>query len=335
MPESFKKRVSFEPSKQRLFLEQAKTKLKKSNAEMAVIFKVSDRTFRDWLREKYNPPLSVIKKITKLTALEALDAKVLEPFWYVYRGGRIGGKAVLKKYGSIGGDQNIRKERWKKWWNKTGKFKLNNILRPLKIKHPQRDNSLAEFVGIVLGDGGIKKYQLTITLNKITDREYITYVIKLIKRLFGLEPKVYGLKNSLAVNVAVSRKDLVSFCKKIGLKEGDKIRQQVDIPGWIKKNRNFGKKCVRGLMDTDGCVFNECHLIKGKKYCYPRMSFVSHSAPLRLSVYEILQKLGFYATLRNNRSVQIERLVDIKRYFKVIGTSNPKHLQRAKQFIKN
>ena len=87
---------------------------------------------------------------------------------------------------------------------------------------------------------------------------------------------------------------------------------------------------MRGLMDTDGCVFHECHNIKGKKYCYPRLSFVTASIPLRNSVVGILQKLHLNPKIRgtNQRYVQIEEKEKIKEYFKLIGSSNPKHLNK-------
>jgi hypothetical protein len=49
---------------------------------------------------------------------------------------------------------------------------------------------------------------------------------------------------------------------------------------------------------------------------------------LRKSVFEILEKNGLSPKVRNNRCVQIEDKEKIKRYFQVIGTSNPKHLKR-------
>ena len=92
---------------------------------------------------------------------------------------------------------------------------------------------------------------------------------------------------------------------------GNKIKQQIDIPQWIYSRISFQKACMRGLMDTDGCIFSERHKIKGKLYCYPRLSLVSASAPLRQSVCSILEKLDFSPKIRNNRSVQLERKEDI------------------------
>ena len=83
-------------------------------------------------------------------------------------------------------------------------------------------------------------------------------------------------------------------------------------------------------MDTDGCIFYECHNIKSKKYCYPRLSFVTASEPLKNSVVAILHKLNLNPKVRNanKRYIQIEDKEKIKEYFKVVGSSNPKHLNK-------
>lgn len=67
--------------------------------------------------------------------------------------------------------------------------------------------------------------------------------------------------------------------------------------------------------------------------CYQRISFVSHLKPLRESVWKGLSELGFHPKIRNNRSVQLEREIDIIDYFRIVGTSNPKHRQRYKEFL--
>ena len=86
--------------------------------------------------------------------------------------------------------------------------------RPFPITDPLRSNELAEFAGILLGDGGITKYQVTLTLHSRNDELYSKFVIDLIKKLFGVQPAVYSKKDALAINIVVSRKELVSFCKK-------------------------------------------------------------------------------------------------------------------------
>lgn len=122
-----------------------------------------------------------------------------------------------------------------------------------------------------------------------------------------------------------------SICHNIlGLHIGNKLKQGLDIPDWIKSESSYQIACIRGLMDTDGCIFYERHRINGKVYSYPRLSIVSYSSALRKSICEILASLGFSPRERGNRSVQLENIQQIQQYFNVVGTHNPKHFNRFK-----
>src|SRR5207244_1846894 len=104
------------------------------------------------------------------------------------------------------------------------------------------------------------------------------------------------------------------------------------IPAWIIDNKELSAACVRGIFDTDGCIFQERHRIKEKLYCYPRWSLVSMSNNLRLTISDILSGLELSPRIRNNRSVNLESRSDINAYFELIGTSNLKHLNRFRTF---
>jgi len=242
----------------------------------------------------------------------------------------LGAIASIKKYGRVGGDQAYQKKKWYEWWYKSGQYqKIGCIKGSLPIKIPKFSKNLAEFTGIILGDGGISKSQVRITTNKIDDAQYAIFIKNLIKKLFNLKASMCPRDNISAIDIIVSRKKLVEFCnKKLGLHIGNKLKQGLDIPEWIRKNYGFEKACVRGIMDTDGCIFNEVHNIKGKKYSYKRLNLTSYSPKLRKSVFDILSKLDLNPKIRNNRCVQIEDKEKIEKYFQIIGTSNPKHLKR-------
>lgn len=327
------KRIVFKKDKQKLFLKQAKEKSNLSWTLFARKIRVHSRTLNGWKREDYLLPLSALKQITKIVKIKMPKSiKLREQFWYTKKGGEIGGKIVYEKYKRIGGNPNTRRQKWWEWWESTGKFNLNKHFVPKEIKIPKKDDDFAEFVGIMLGDGGITERQITITLNSKDDVEYSNFVINLVKNLFGVSPGIYAGRKDSTIRIVISRTNLVKFCVKVGLKKGDKLKQGLDIPVWIKGKKSFKMMCVRGLMDTDGCIFNECHNINGKKYCYPRLSLVSVSRKLRGSVFTILKELGFSPKMRNNRSVQLENRDDIKRYFDIIGSSNPKHIKRFRSY---
>jgi len=327
------KRVIFRPGKQHRFLLTARKKLKLSWPQFVDKIGVHKRTFNDWKREKYSLPLGVLKRISRFAKLKIpSDIKIRQPFWSVKKAGKIAGKLIYQRYGRIGGDPEYRKKKWYEWWKKVGRFNKNKYFVTRAITIPQKNTDLAEFVGIMIGDGGISKSQVIVSLNHETEKLYSIFVKRLFKKLFEVKPSIYR-KDKSTIDITVSRRELVRFCESIGLKIGNKLKQNLDIPEWIRRNKNFEISCIKGLVDTDGCVFNECHRIKEKKYCYPRLSFTSYSKKLCFSVFKIFKKLGFVPKIRNKRNVQLESRKDIIRYFHLIGTNNSYHKKRFKSFM--
>ena len=130
------------------------------------------------------------------------------------------------------------------------------------------------------------------------------------------------------IMVRISRSGIIRFCvDKLGLKTGNKIKQQVDIPNWIKRNRRFSIACIRGLVDTDGCLFNHNYKVNGKLYSYKKLAFTSFSAPLRRSVFRVLKSLGMNPRL-DRKDIRLESEEDVRRYFSIVGTHNRKLLNK-------
>ncbi len=252
------------------------------------------------------------------------DIEILKWSDHLRKISKKGGINHYIKYGEVGNEIK-RKEAWRKWWEKEGKFKERKIFYRKHITIPAKDTALAEFVGIVMGDGGINDYMVTITLDAKVDSEYVPYVVLLIEKLFNIKPKLYYRKNNRAVDIVVASKNLVEFCINIGLKKGDKIRQNLDMPDWVKKDLDFSLACIRGLIDTDGCFFNHNYKVNGKEYTYPKIAFTSKSPSLLSSVSEILIKLGFYVRItKDGNDIRIENQKNVLKYIELIGSSNPK-----------
>ncbi|MFZ1720222.1 MAG: LAGLIDADG family homing endonuclease [Candidatus Moraniibacteriota bacterium] len=312
---------------------QSKNELCVAWSELAEICVTSVRNLNDWRNEKFSMSFVAVEKICEKRGCSIPEGMVLmDAYWYAGKGASVGGRAIIEKYGTVGGDPEYRKKRWREWWEAEGKFKPSKITGPFLFKKPQFSKELAEFVGIMLGDGGISEHQFTVTLNSVTDKEYLKFVQNLIKKLFDVPVVLYAHKQSLAIRVVISRTALVDYLiTAIGLAKGSKVRQQVDIPHWVKENKAYSIACVRGLIDTDGCTIIHQYLSKGKKYCYKKIGFTSRSYPLIQSVGAILSSLGIkHRIMKNKWDVRIEARKDVEEYFQVIGTSNPKHLKRYK-----
>ena len=326
----YSSRVIFKPGKQKEFIFKVQSRLAKNIDQISSLINVHPRTFRDWRREKFSMSLCAVKKFCRLTGLPMpQNTTIKDPFWYTNKGGRNGGIAIIKKYGRVPVDEEFRKRKWREWWKKVGRFQDHPIInKTLPFREPNKSKELAEFFGIMMGDGGLTPGQLCITLHHIDDLEYSHFVANLIKKLFCISPSIIHISTSSINRILVSRSELVNYLHSLGLVIGNKIKQQFDIPDWIKDNKTYLIACLRGLVDTDGCVFFSSYKVSGKMYKYKKLAFTTMSTPLRRTVFKAFQDLGMNPQISQQRDVRLNSIVDMKTYFKLINSHNPKHLNK-------
>ncbi len=324
-------RLKFIFGQQKEFLNKVSNKSKFSTKELAKIAKVHPHSFRDWRNEKLTMTLTAAQKFVKLfNVVLPEDKEIMIKRWQEAKekASRIGGLAHFKKYGSPatlegrikGGIKAIANLRRNGFTPYVKKYSL-----PIGF-----NEELAEYVGIMLGDGCITSGQCNITLNSVADREYVHFVSQLEKRLFGEEPKLYKRKDSKALVLYYNSRFIIRYILSIGLKIGNKVRQQVDVPDWIKSSLMYKTACIRGLMDTDGGAFLHRYKVNDKDYFYKKICFSNKSIPLLLFVKKTLEELGFTPKLVNNmvnKQVWLYNNTEVMDYLKKVGTSNPRLLK--------
>lgn len=319
-------RISLPKGEQNKFINEILQKI--SVAAAAKLCNLSERTIRDWRREKFlmsKEAMNILSHQTKLPL--PVDFEEKSDYWYV---NPYPGYAAAIKSGKFGGSSEYRKKKQHEWWEMKGKLLNNPIFKRKPIRKPKKSKELAEFIGIMLGDGGITSYanQICITLNNRDDKEYIGFVSALIEKLFSRKPTVIDHKTAHAARILVSSMSLVEYLISLGLKTGNKTTLQVDIPDWIKNNKAYSLACVRGLVDTDGCIFKHTYKVNGNFYLYKKLAFTSLSEPIRESVFAILRSIGIKPRLSGHRDVRIDSQEDMEIYFKKVGSSNQKHLNK-------
>jgi hypothetical protein len=326
-------RIVFQKDEQSRFVLECKNKLGMTWEELSKLLKVSSRSIKDWSYEDKKMSYNAAKILSKKSGIPIpKNIQVIKWIDHLKEAGKLGGHAHYQKYGKVG-DEEKRKEAWFKWWNDKGKFqeRNNRVVQRKPVYLEQKSVKLAEFVGIMIGDGHISKYQIKVSLDSLMDVEYIVYVFTLIKILFKVTPSLYRDKKKRVTNIVVSRKDLVEFCESIGLKVGDKLKLGIDIPDWIKNDTKFSIACVRGLVDTDGCIFNHSYKVNNKMYKYIKIAFTSKSPEIRKSVSDILIKHGIHVRItKDENDIRIESKEGVKKYLKVFRTNNIKFLERIK-----
>lgn len=331
-------RVVFSKGKQQAFLELVKRKTELNWEGLGEKVGVCARTVRDWRREKYFASYEALLKLGRFSGVELPRIQeIRKEHWSVH-------KAAIKKNKIYGVPWDLKSRRGggvisqKRRREKLKFYRRLGCLFRNKFDKPQFSDKLAELVGIILGDGSITKNQVTITLNKKNDQEYARFTAGLFKELFSYQPSVGEYPKDNTLYVRLSGINLIEYLEKIGLKKGDKIRNQVDFPDWVKDKLEFRQACVRGLFDTDGGLYFHRHWSKGIRYRNLGFCFTSYSKPLVMSFFMALKESGFNCKLKEGVKggrVFIYELKEIKRYFLEIGSNNPKNAFRFKQHLAN
>ncbi len=221
-------------------------------------------------------------------------------------------------------------------WGKSKGGKSSGSGHTKNISLPPESVMLAEFYGIMLGDGNltvikdykIGVYQIRIIGDSRYDKEYLfKYVKPLIENLFSIKIKIFKQNNKNAVFLVGTSKKLTEFLQTKGFKPGDKIRNLLDIPLWIKNNPDYLRACLRGLYDTDGSVYR---LTNQNSY---QILFTNYNPVLINSVRESLISLGIgVSKVSRERDITITKKSELRKFLKEVGFSNIKHLNKVKMW---
>jgi len=163
----------------------------------------------------------------------------------------------------------------------------------------------AEFVSILLGDGNLRRKGFRIDLNQVDEAEYVEYVKNLINRLFNKFPieelrrDKEGRKFGKGIRLSIYGVDIIRKLLELGLEIANKVDNQVGIPTWILKIKEFCKYSLRGLFDTDGNI--DIH----KSWKSLTLRFVNASKPLVIHFKQICESLGIKPS--NVRKIKMRR----------------------------
>lgn len=188
----------------------------------------------------------------------------------------------------------------------------------------QKNERVAELTGIILGDGCINIYNNTvpggrikeqsnfsITLNGVDDKDYVDYVNELLKEVFGMECSI-SKTSGKAVQMRYQNKTVVNSLLDIGLITGNKVKNQVSVPDWIKIDKQYSIACLRGLLDTDGCI----HVHKRDKIVH--VIFCNNSFNLLIDFCKMCNSIGIRTTRSNRCEIRITSIKDVRDFIKIV-----------------
>jgi len=197
---------------------------------------------------------------------------------------------------------------------------------------------LAEFVGILLGDGSINVYnknlpyyRLKISLNSAKDKLYSEYISKLILLLFNEKPFIKKRKNENTLDVLIFKRNIINSLLKLGLEKSPKWNRAI-IPAQFL-DAKLSKYVLRGYFDTDGCIA----ITNNNGITYPRIEMKICPSPMQNQFIEILSslkfKFGSYNIGKGKVRIQINGKEQLRKWYYEVGSNNPRNLNKIKTFI--
>ena len=120
----------------------------------------------------------------------------------------------------------------------------------------------------------------------------------------------------------INSKELFNFLIKKGVKIG---REKKTIPSWIYEREEYKIGLLRGLIDTDGSIF-----LSSKK-CILNFS----GSNLSQNILTMFQKVLNRNVYVSGKNVNITSLKGIKRYMKLVGSSNLKNVIKFVEYLKS
>jgi sulfopyruvate decarboxylase TPP-binding subunit len=136
----------------------------------------------------------------------------------------------------------------------------NELIEIRRITKLKNSDQLAEMIGILLGDGSLNKriYRIQVSLNGVKEFNYVKDLMKILFRLESKEVWERDKKDAIGIEegmfLYINSKAIFLELISKGLKLGNKVKNQVCVPSWIKKNFFFIISCLKGLFYTDGSI---------------------------------------------------------------------------------
>ncbi len=197
---------------------------------------------------------------------------------------------------------------WREKMRKMGKIKSD---------YPEfaRNGELAEFIGVILGDGNIYKFPRTESLSLFSNSNnpgFIKRYAAMFESVFHKKPTVSKRKNMNCVKITIYEKNI---SKRLGIPSGARIKKKISIPDWILLNRDFIVRYLRGLYEAEGCL--STHKPTGTY----KLFFSNRNKSMLKNVFSLVKKLGFhphirYCDVQLSRKDEVDRLVEILQFKK-------------------
>lgn len=196
-----------------------------------------------------------------------------------------------------------------KYWREKAK-KIGVI--PGSYPDFKKSKELAEYIGVVLGDGNISEFPRTeriIISCNANNPGFINYYAKLTEKIFNKRPTVSRILDKNSVRISLYQKNI---SKRLGIPSGNRGGRDIKMPNWIFRNKVYLIKFLRGLFEAEGSLS-----VHKKTYTY-NFQFSNRNKSLLRITERGLRALGFNPEIRKNIAIRLRRKKEVKNFRELI-----------------
>ena len=206
--------------------------------------------------------------------------------------------------------QTMRKKKldnfseWRKQAKKSGR---------MRSKYPALTNNgdLAELVGVILGDGHIRKFPRTEELSIFSNSNnpgFIKRYSKLVQKTFDSKPAITNHGKGNCTRIRIYQKNIAS---RLNMPYSPRGLLNIGVPAWILKENKFVVRYLRGLYEAEGS-----HCVHKPTSTY-KVFFSNANLSMLDNVFRLVKKLGFHPH-KDTLRVQISRKKEVFEFLDLI-----------------
>lgn len=193
--------------------------------------------------------------------------------------------------------------KWREQAKKDGKMRS---VYPELIKNAD----LAELIGVILGDGHIRKFSRTEELSIFSNSNnpgFIKRYSELIQKIFNHKPAITYHGNKNCTRIRIYQKYIAT---RLGIPYSPRGSLNIKIPSWVLTDTEFIIRYIRGLYEAEGS-----YCVHKPTYTY-KIFFSNKNISIIKNVYRLLKKLGFHPH-RNSVCVQISKKEEVSKFLEI------------------
>lgn len=166
----------------------------------------------------------------------------------------------------------------------------------------QKNGDLAELIGVILGDGHIRKFPRTEELSIFSNSNnpgFVTRYSALVGNIFDKKPTVKQHSGQNCIRIRIYQKNI---SRRVGIPFSPRKNKKISIPRWILNSRDFILRYLRGLYEAEGSF---CVHLPTSTY---KLLFSNRNESMLTNVFYLMQILGFHPHwTRSNFMIQISK----------------------------